>query len=56
MAIASFPSYYIILWIHPEWIDATYSMLSGIRITGIPIEEIIFYGLQIFRRISFEIQ
>ncbi len=38
--------YYFIMLISPQWIDHTYlSSLSGVRITGIPIEELIFWFL-----------
>lgn len=44
MVAVSFLFYYTILLISPEWISHTYlSGLSGIRLTGIPIEEYIFW-------------
>jgi len=43
VTIASLPSYYLAMFVNSEWIDATYPMLSGIRITGIPVEELIFW-------------
>ena len=47
MAIISFPMYWGILLIYPNWVQQTYYLnhLSGILITGIPIEEIIFWFL-----------
>lgn len=43
VTVASLPSYYLAMFVNSEWIDVTYSMLSGIRITGIPIEELVFW-------------
>ena len=38
--------YYTILLLSPEWINHTYLLgLSGIRITGVPIEEYVFWFL-----------
>src|ERR1035437_716920 len=46
MLIASLPFYYTIILISPEWINKTYlPTLSGVRITGIPIEELVFWFL-----------
>ena len=45
MAFISTFSYLLILVIHPDWIEITYSMLSGERFIGIPIEELIFWFL-----------
>lgn len=45
--IAFLPFYYSIMATFPDWINQTYywSNLSGIKITGIPIEEMVFYFL-----------
>jgi hypothetical protein len=44
MMLVSISLYVVILFISPEWIDQTYlSGLSGIRISGIPIEEFVFW-------------
>ncbi len=45
-AIALLP-YYVIMALSPTWIVATYDFkhLSGIEITGIPVEELIFWFL-----------
>lgn len=45
MIIVSLPIYYLVMLVSPGWIDATWSFshLSGIKFTGIPIEDLIFY-------------
>lgn len=45
--LISMPVYYLIMFISPHWIDQTYlwQTLSQIRITGIPIEELVFWFL-----------
>lgn len=44
MLLVSLPFYYSIILISPEWIDKTYlTDLSGVRVTGIPVEELIFW-------------
>lgn len=47
MAIVSLPSYYVFIWLFPGFIDKTWmsQYLSGIVITGIPLEDLIFYFL-----------
>lgn len=45
MTVAVLPSYYVIILINSQWVDRTYSMLSGLRVTGIPIEELVFWFL-----------
>ncbi len=47
MALISLPFYYSILVFVPNWVSTTYDFahLSGILITGIPVEEIIFWFL-----------
>ena len=43
-AAGSLPFYYFIMLISPTWIDHTYlQTLSGVRFTGIPVEELIFW-------------
>jgi hypothetical protein len=45
MAVITLPFYYTTMIISPGWIERTYlfSTLSGITITGIPLEEIVFW-------------
>lgn len=44
MVVVSLLFYYTILIISPKWIDYTYLLgLSGIKLTGVPIEEFIFW-------------
>lgn len=45
MAAVSLAFYYPILWLSPGWVEATYIFdnLSGILITGVPIEEFVFW-------------
>jgi len=44
MFLISLPVYWLIVFFSPGWVDATYlDTLTGIQITGIPIEEIIFW-------------
>lgn len=45
MVVVSLPVYYVIIFLSPSWIEVTYykETLSNIRITGIPIEELIFW-------------
>lgn len=46
MALISFSFYYTIIFLSPTWIDRVYlPSLSGIRIIGVPIEELIFWFL-----------
>jgi len=47
MALVSLPIYYILIWIFPDFVNKTYlfQYLSNIKITGIPIEDLIFYFL-----------
>ena len=46
MVLVSLPTYLVILLISPQWIDHTYlSGLSGIRVTGVPVEEFVFWFL-----------
>ncbi|MFH0755430.1 MAG: lycopene cyclase domain-containing protein [bacterium] len=47
MLIISLFFYYTIIFLSPEWINQTYlfKTLSGVKITGIPIEELIFWFL-----------
>ncbi len=46
MMIVSLASYYLIMLVSPGWMDATYlPTLSGILVTGIPLEELIFWFL-----------
>ncbi len=46
MVIATLP-YYAIQFFSPDWVSATYhyEKLSGVHITGIPIEELVFWFL-----------
>ena len=46
MVVALLP-YYTIIFISPDWVASTYNYnyLSGIHITGIPIEEFVFWFL-----------
>lgn len=45
MTVLVLPIYYLMIFLSPNIIENTYLLdkLSGIRITGIPIEELIFY-------------
>ncbi len=44
--IAVLPFYYFLIYFSPGWIDMTYDLsLSGIKFTGIPVEELVFYFL-----------
>lgn len=44
--IACLPFYFLIMFLSPDWINATYDKsLTGFRPLGIPIEEFIFYFL-----------
>jgi len=45
MVIFMVPIYWIIILTTPHWVEATYNFnhLSGVLITGIPIEELIFF-------------
>jgi len=47
MAIVSLPSYYVIIWLFPGFIHKAwmFQYLSGITLTGIPVEDLIFYFL-----------
>jgi hypothetical protein len=46
MAGISLLSYYTIMIVSSDWISRTYlSGLSGIKVTGIPIEELVFWFL-----------
>jgi hypothetical protein len=46
MTLLSLPVYYVISSLSTGWIDVTYlKTLSGIRVTGIPIEELNFWFL-----------
>jgi len=47
MLVISLLFYYTIIFIFPNWINQTYifNTLSGIKLTGIPIEELIFWFL-----------
>src|SRR3989338_6234392 len=46
MMLVSIPPYLMILLVSPQWIDSTYlPEISGIRIIGIPIEELVFWFL-----------
>jgi hypothetical protein len=43
-AFLSLPFYYLIMILNSHWVDYTYSLqLSGVRLTGVPIEELIFW-------------
>jgi len=44
MVAASLFFYYPIIFFYPNWVDVTYDpSLSGLRFTGIPIEELLFW-------------
>lgn len=47
MALVVFPAYYVPIWVSPGVIEKTYLFdhLTRITITGVPIEDIIFYFL-----------
>lgn len=47
MAVISLPVYYILMMLSPSFIQKTWLLpkLSGVAVTGIPIEDIIFYFL-----------
>lgn len=47
MVVCTIPIYWIIIFVSPQWIQLTYNFnhLSGMLITGIPIEEIVFFFL-----------
>lgn len=47
MALVSLPIYYILIWLFPGFVHKTWlsQYLSGITITGIPVEDIVFYFL-----------
>ncbi len=47
MALFSLFPYYLIILLAPSWVATTYdfSHLSGVLVTGIPIEELVFWFL-----------
>lgn len=47
MVLVSMPIYYAIIFFWPGWVDDTYlfETLSGTKVTGIPIEELVFWFL-----------
>ncbi len=47
MVVASLAFYYPIILLSPGWVETTYMLekLSGILITGVPLEEFIFWFL-----------
>jgi hypothetical protein len=47
MMLASLPVYYTMISLSPNWVNRTYMFqtLSGIKVTGIPIEELVFWFL-----------
>lgn len=46
LEILSLPFYSVVIYLSPGWVDITYlKTLSGFRVMGIPIEEIIFWFL-----------
>lgn len=44
-ALVFVPVYWILIWIFPGWVETTwlFKNLTGILITGIPLEDIVFY-------------
>lgn len=48
--LISMPAYYFMMFLFPGWVDKTYlfDYLSGITITGIPIEDLVFNFLMGF--------
>ena len=46
MVVASLFFYYPIIVLYPEWVSVTYDQsLSGIKLSGIPVEELVFWFL-----------
>ena len=45
MMLLTLPFYYLIMYISPGWIESVWvwDKLSGVKFTGIPIEDLIFY-------------
>lgn len=47
MALVSLPIYYSLIILYPSWVQTTWLLenLSGAMVTGIPVEDIVFYFL-----------
>lgn len=47
MALVSLPAYWVVIFLSPGWVNATYLFknLSGILVAGVPVEELIFWFL-----------
>lgn len=45
MVLVALPVYYVLMFLFPGFIEQTYhfNTLSGFLITGIPLEELVFY-------------